>query len=466
MTPDRIAGSYRDPAGEVYVAGGRVLRTVNPVASERYTRMRDIGIIEQAMADGRVVGTRELPRSEWPEALASAAHVLEHEKIPYISYPYEWSFKQLKAAALLHLDLQLDLFKRGAVLSDASAYNVQFIGSRPVFIDVLSVTPYVSGQYWTAHRQFCEQFLNPLLLRALKGVPHNAWFRGALEGIQTADLASLLSLRDKLSWRVLSQVVLPAKLGRQALRDPNAAVERVRHVKAFPEAAYLGFLTQLRGWISSLRPRSGDDTVWQEYAVANTYARQEAAEKRNVIQAFVRKVAPQSLIDLGCNTGDYSVAALEAGAGHVVGFDFDNNAIDQAFERSKAGALAFLPLLLDAANPSPDQGWMQRERTGFGGRANADAVIALAFEHHLAIGKNIPLGQVVEWIVSLAPAGIIEFVEKSDETVQRMLALREDIFPGYTKEAFESALSSHARIEAATIISSGGRTLFEFSRNR
>ena len=466
MRLDRVAGSYRDPAGEVYFAEGRVLRTVNPVASAQYMQIRDAGILSQAISDGYVIGTQELARDEWPDELGAAAHVLEHDKVPYISYPYEWSFKQLKAAALLHLDLQLGLYERGAVLTDASAYNVQFIGARPVFIDVLSIAPYKPGQYWTAHRQFCEQFLNPLLLRALKGVPHNAWFRGSLEGIQTVDLASLLSFRNKLSWHVLTQVTLPARLTRQALRNPNAAVERVRGGRKFPEAAYRGFLTQLRGWIASLRPRAGDDTVWQEYAVANTYEQQEAAEKRKIVQSFVSKVGPQSLFDLGCNTGDYSIAALQAGAGRVVGFDFDNNAIDQAFERSQAEQLPFLPLLLDAANPSPEQGWMQRERDGFGERAKADAVIALAFEHHLAIGKNIPLDQVVDWIVNMAPVGIIEFVEKSDETVGRMLALREDIFPDYHKEAFEAALSSRAEITGKTVISSGGRTLYEFSRSR
>ncbi|MCF8493394.1 MAG: 50S ribosomal protein L11 methyltransferase [Sphingomonadaceae bacterium] len=465
VTLINVAGSYRDPAGRVYVADGRILRTVAPIASAQYEHIRDTGILSQVISEGYVVGTQELPRNDWPAGLSSAAYVLEHERVPYVSYPYEWSFSQLKAAALLHLDLQLNLFERGAVLTDASAYNVQFIGSRPVFIDVLSIVPYMPGQYWTAHRQFCEQFLNPLLLRALKGVPHNAWFRGSLEGIQTVDLASLLSFWNKLSWRVLTQVTLPAQLHRQALRNPKAAVGRVRGQRKFPEAGYRGFLTQLRGWIASLRPRSGDDTVWQEYAVANTYEQQEAAEKREVVQSFVSKIFPQTLLDLGCNTGDYSIAALQAGAGRVVGFDFDNNAIDKAFERSKAEQLPFLPLLLDAANPSPQQGWMQHERSGFGERAEADAVIALAFEHHLAIGKNIPLDQVVDWIVKMAPVGLVEFVEKSDETVGRMLALREDIFTSYHREAFEAALTSRAVITAKTLVSSGGRTIYEFARN-
>src|SRR5690606_22151701 len=138
--------------------------------------------------------------------------LIEHDRVPFISYPYEWSFSELKAAALHHLDLQIDLLKRDVVLSDATAYNVQFVGPDPVFIDLLSLRPYREGEFWQGHRQFCEQFLNPLILRSVLGVPHNAWFRGSLEGIPTLHLANMLPLRKRLSWNMLSQVVMPAKL--------------------------------------------------------------------------------------------------------------------------------------------------------------------------------------------------------------------------------------------------------------
>ncbi|MCH8816049.1 MAG: class I SAM-dependent methyltransferase, partial [Chloroflexi bacterium] len=89
----------------------------------------------------------------------------------------------LRRAALHYLDLHLDLLERNFTLSDASAYNIQFRGTRPVFIDVLSIRPYREGEYWTGYRQFCEQFLNPLLLVAVSGIPYQAWFRGNIEGI-------------------------------------------------------------------------------------------------------------------------------------------------------------------------------------------------------------------------------------------------------------------------------------------
>jgi ribosomal protein L11 methylase PrmA len=389
--------------------------------------------------------------------------VVEHPRLAFVSYPYEWSFRLLKAAALLHLDLHLAALDHGMTLSDASAYNVQFLGARPLFVDLLSLRRYREGEFWDGHSQFCHQFLNPLLLRALLGVSHNAWYRGALEGITTTELARVLPLRRKLSWNVFSQVVLQAKmqnLARGKSRSELAGTKR----KKLPPSAFRNMLTQLRGWIAGLEPLDREKSVWNDYAEANTYKSEEAQAKRRFVADFAAATRPGLLFDLGCNTGAYSEAALEAGAGRVIGFDFDQGALDQAFERARQKGLDFLPLHLDAANPSPDQGWRQQERAGFGRRAQADAIVALAFEHHLAIGRNLPLDQVLDWLIGLAPMGVIEFVQKTDSTVQQMLALREDIFADYSEAAFVAAIEKRARVVRSETISGEGRRLFWYDR--
>ncbi|WP_372841387.1 class I SAM-dependent methyltransferase [Phaeovulum sp.] len=456
----RLAGSYRDPKGQVLRVGARVLRTVQPVAREQYAFIRTL--MPEAEAAGFLVETTELPKDAWPEGTADAAFVLEHAVVPYVSYPYEWGFAQLQVAALHHLDFQIWLLERGAALSDATAYNVQFIGAKPVFIDLLSIIAYEEGSFWVGYRQFCEQFLNPLLLRACKGVAHNCWYRGALEGIATEDLAALLTMPEKLSPNVLTHVVLHARLQRRARENPDAALTRAKGSAKLSRNAYKGMLTGLRAWIARLRPRDGGATTWGEYAAHNSYRSEEAKAKADVIAEFVRRRAPASILDLGCNAGDYAVVALEAGASFALGFDFDQVAVDRAFHRAQNLGLAFLPLWLDAANASPNQGWRQAERDGFAERARADAVLALAFEHHLAIGKNIPLAEVVAWIVERAPCGLIEFVPKSDPTVQIMLTLREDIFGDYSEESFRAALEQVAQVVKKTTVSATGRSLYEY----
>jgi ribosomal protein L11 methylase PrmA len=457
-------GSFRDPSGHVFEYDDRIYRTVQEGARVAYETVRDRGVLDALVSAGTLAGAKELSRSEWPGDFPGAAYVIEHPRIPYVSYPYEWSFSQLQAAALHHLDMQIALFAQDVVLSDASAYNVQFVGPRPVFIDLLSLRPYREGEFWQGHRQFCEQFLNPLLLRALTGVSHNAWFRGRLEGIATADLAQLLPLRKRMSWNVYTQVLLQAQLERRALNAPDTAIEKAKGTRRLSRTAYAGILHQLRNWIARLQPADTGKTVWGEYDHTHTYSDEEVVAKKQAIRDFTAAVRPRRLVDLGCNTGDYSIAALEGGAEYVIGFDFDQKAVDLAFSRAATKDLRFLPLWLDAANPSPDQGWRQAERQGFGRRTKADAMIALAFEHHLAIGRNVPLPQVVDWLVSTAPTGIIEFVPKNDSTVQKMLALREDIFPDYTEEAFAQALQDRARIVSKRVVSGSGRTLFWYDR--
>lgn len=440
---------------------GSIFRAVAPVAANAYEAARDSHVFDDLIAAKRLVDLAEVDPERLGSENGTASYLLEHTRLPYISYPYEWSFSLLRDAALFHLDLHLDLLEKGFTLSDASAYNVQFNGPEPIFIDHLSIRPYQDGEFWIGHRQFCEQFLNPLVLRSIFGVPHNAWYRGNLEGIPVADLAKLLKLRHKLSWNVLSHIVLQNRFQQKA--QDREDVGEIKH-RRLPLAGYKALLQQLRSWIARLVPDKIGRTAWGDYATTNTYSTDEARQKQQFVGDFVKASTPTSVIDLGCNTGEYSKEALDSGAKRVLGFDFDQQALDSAHRRAKEQSLNFLPLFLDAKNPSPDQGWLQSERTGHTTRAKADAVLALAFEHHLAIAHNVPLDQVVGWITSFAPTGVIEFVPKADQTVQRMLSLRDDIFPDYTEEVFEAALAKYARTERKKVISESGRTLYAFNR--
>jgi ribosomal protein L11 methylase PrmA len=214
-----------------------------------------------------------------------------------------------------------------------------------------------------------------------------------------------------------------------------------------------------------MRPPS-EKTVWADYAGATSYSGDEATAKRGFVQDMAQAVKPALLFDLGCNTGDYSEAALDAGAASVVGFDFDHATLDRAFDRFDRSKRPFLPLWMDAANPSPSQGWAQAERAGLQQRARADALIALAFIHHIVIGRNVPLDMAVDWITGLAPIGVIEFPPKSDPMVQRLLALRADIFPDYTVETFLAVVGVRAQVVRTKRVSENGRLLVWYERPR
>ena len=468
MISDRAAndsldpGSFRDPSGRVLHYEGRVFRLVTDHGWESFSPVWASSLIGELAAEGLILplGDVEAGAAGNPD---DAVRVFEAEKLPFVSWPHEWPFSALKAAALLHLDLHLRALAWGFTLSDASAYNVQFRGSRPVFIDHLSLRPYVEGEIWAGHRQFCQQFLNPLVLASVVGVMPNAWYRGSQEGLPTADLARLIPWWRKFSWSLFMHVVMQARLERAAVADPRAVDTRAMSRARLPKSSLVNMLRGLRGWIDGMTPPGGA-TVWRDYAADNSYSPAEAANKKRLVAEMIAEVKPGLVLDLGCNSGDYSVAALDAGAGRVVGFDVDFGALEAAYGRSRDQKLNFLPLYFDAANPVPDQGWAQQERAGFAGRAQGDALLALALVHHLAIGRNIPLPRLVDWLIDRAPHGIIEFVPKEDAMVQALLALREDIFPDYTADAFLAAVCARATVVSDDQVSQSGRRLVRYTR--
>lgn len=406
---------------------------------------------------------KAIPRDVLEFLAGSHYQVMEHPALPFVSYPYEWPFTLLKRAALLHLDLQLELLDNGYTLIDGTAYNVQFADTRPVFIDTLSIVSYTEGDPWLGYQQFCTQFLNPLLLMASRRIGFHAWFRGALEGIGVPETAQLLPLCSKLSWGVLTHVLLHARL-LSSVDHRSRHKARENTIKGPSRVGLIGMLRGLRRLIGGLRPKGLDGTRWNDYADNNSYTNEEAAAKKRFIAEFTEKVHPSMLWDFGCNTGAFGEVALANGAERVIGFDFDLGALEKAVGRADARSLALLPLFLDATNPSPRQGWRQMERAGLSERANGDALLALAVLHHLVIGKNVPIFEAVNWLVGFAPSGVIEFVPKSDPMVRGMLAQRKDIFGDYDIGTFRNILSGHGRIVKEMPLSPDGRTLFVYAR--
>ena len=459
--PVAESGSFRDRRGRIFYMDDRVLRSVMPIARNDFDFVRATGLIDDLVSRGQLVAESIVNEPQLTAQCPDAELVLEHPRLPFISYPYEWSFSALKAAALLHLDIQIAALDKGVTLTDASAYNVQFRGAAPVFIDHLSFREYEDGEFWAGHRQFCEQFINPLLLQSVLGVPHNAWYRGALDGIGVEELARVLPWRSRFSWNVLTNVFLQARLQKSPASSDAARKAATRRL---PRLGFEQMLRGLRKWLAGLEPAARNKSVWQDYATDNSYADEEAARKRQFVASFVAAVKPPLMLDIGCNTGDYSELALQSGAEYVVGFDFDPGALEQGMRRAQNRQLDFLPLHLDACNPSPEQGWLQTERRGFLQRANGDAMLALALIHHLAIARNTPLDQTVDWLVARAPVGVIEFVPREDAMVQRLLQLREDLFDDYEPSVFEALLADRAKIYKSEQVAESGRTLYWYDR--
>ena len=248
-------GSYRDPSNRIFEYDGEIFRAIYGTGEKNYLNIKKSGIIEELISKEFLIHTEEVDKNNllYKESeLSNVNYILKHKKIPFISYPYEWCFEQLKTAAIFHLELQIFLLKKNFVLKDASAFNIQFIGNKPVFIDFTSIEQYVEGEYWKGYKQFCENFLNPIILTSKKQVPFNYFFRSNLEGINSKYLSNLLSLSDKFSLNVYTHVILQAKYEDKVINDEKVVIKKFKNLKKFPKKNYMSLLLMLRNWISKI----------------------------------------------------------------------------------------------------------------------------------------------------------------------------------------------------------------------
>ena len=454
-----LDSSFRDPSGFVFTRSGVLYRQVNRVFANEFEAVTGSGLYDELSRQGLLIPHQ--PVSLSLAATDEAAAVIRPEPIGFISYPYEWCFGQLRDAALLTLDIQERALIRGITLRDASAYNIQFHGGRPIFIDTLSFEPRKEGAAWAAYRQFCEHFVVPLALMSRVDVRLGALLRAGLEGIPL-DLGS--RLLGGSSWRSLG-LLFHVRLHAMAQRRyRDSAAPAPTTAKRVTVQSLIGLVQSLRGLVAGLSWQA-QGTEWADYTSDNNYTTQATASKRELVTGMLRGRGIQTVWDLGANTGEYSRAA-RAEAGQVIAFDVDPAAVERNYRRVRAeNEPTILPLLMDLTNPSPALGWGHRERLSLEQRGPADALLALALVHHLAIGHNVPLGRVAETFARLGRHLIIEFVPKEDSQVQRMLRSRPDIFPDYTREGFESAFRAWFRIEDAQPVAGSERRLYFMTRD-
>jgi SAM-dependent methyltransferase len=452
----REASSFRDRNGSVFYRDGRVFRTLSPRALDNWRRLQETRFFVEHVAAGTIVGTRTADG----EALAGeAAGLVEHDRVPFVSYPYEWTFGMLKDAALLHLELMREALAADFTLKDSSAYNVQWRGVHPVFIDVPSFEPLAPGEPWVGYRQFCELFLYPLMLQAYKGIDFRPWLRGRIDGIPAEEMHRLMSGRDLLRRGVMLHVVAQSALQRRY----SGSGRNVRGALAdagFGKALIQNNVEKLARLIRGLSPAQ-KSTEWSEYDRTHSYDEAEHEAKA----AFVRRAAEtrrwKLAWDLGCNTGTFS-RIVAPHADYVVAMDADWMAIEHLYRRERAGSASrkLLPLVVNLADASPSQGWRGIERKDLAARGRPELTLCLALVHHVVITANIPVADFIGWLAELGTALVIEFVGRDDEMVQALLANREDQYDDYHPENFRRLLAEKFEVRAEEPLKGGKRRIF------
>ncbi len=453
-------GSFRDRSARVFIQDGEVLRGLNERALDQWNALSATAFFRRFVAEGGLIPTERLDPSQHPLAASAGewAAVLRHDTIPFVSYPYEWSFGMLRDAALLQLDLLIAALDEGMTLKDASAYNVQWRGAKPVFVDIASFERRPAGEPWIGYRQFCQLFLYPLLLTAYRDIPFHPWLRGSLEGIEPESCLNALGLGARLRPGVLSHVYLQAR-AQSAYGATRRDVKADLRAAGFDSRLIKANAARLRKLIAGLAWKRGRST-WSEYTKCGHYEAADAEAKRRFVGKAAAAGGRRLVWDLGCNTGAFSRIAAEH-APHVVAIDADHLAIERLYQALKAeGNTRILPLVGNLADPSPDLGWRNRERKRLAARGRPDLVLALALIHHVVIGANIPLGEFVDWLADFGADIVIEFVTREDPMVEVLLRNKEDQYADYQLDVFERCLLSRCEVLEREPLGSGTRVMY------
>ncbi len=453
--------SFKDPSGHVYMGENHVYRTVNNCYKQDWALLDKQVFFKELVEEGKVIPFTVIENSELFAEDPNVFLVLQSEKLPFISYPYEWSFSQLKEAALLTLELQKRALENGFILKDASAFNVQFHNNKPIFIDLLSFEKLTEGQTWQAYGQFCQHFLAPLALMAKSDIRWGLISKLWLDGIPL-DLASkLLPKKTYLSLALYLHIHLHAKM-KLKHSDSRKSLEMIK--KAKMTLAQLKELTNsLIDLVSKLKLKK-QNTEWSDYYNDTNYSEDSRQIKIQAIENIAKKYTGKLAIDLGANNGFFS-KLLCPSFDLVLACDIDPLAVEQNFHNFNEKNM--LPLVLDFTNPSPGIGFGGIEREAFHLRCKADLALSLALIHHLRISGNLPFNKIAQYHAELLNKDgilVIEFIEKNDSQIKRLLSTRDDVFADYSKDNFIKQFSDLFSLLEEFPIQGTNRILFTFKK--
>ena len=446
--------SYRDTSGFVFKQDGTVYRYIHPRYEAHYVQLMGSGLYDELVKRKQLIAHSEI--SDTAGFGFTDGSVLLPEQIPFISYPYEWSFDMYKDAAILTLQIAITSLQKGMILKDATPFNIQFHNGKPIFIDTLSFENYEEGKPWIAYRQFCECFLSPLLLMHYCHPDCAKLFTIYPNGIPMQVLVRLLPKRSKWNMNTFLHVHLQVKFSGRQKQKPDKA-------NNFSKQKLELLLKGLESFVQKISVKKVK-TTWDDYYSDTILGNDYLQAKTALVKSFINEIKFKTVIDLGANDGHFSL--LFGDDKEVIATDADANCINELYLNiKKENKTNVLPLVNNITTPSPAIGWNNAERESITERLKADLVLALALVHHLAIANNVPLGLIANWLQPMGEHLILEFVPKSDEKVKQLLQHRTDIFDDYTLEYFKSIFSDKYQILKEEKVGNTQRILFLLKRN-
>ena len=435
--------SYVDPHGRLFDAEGGLYRGIYPEYSDRFRSLLGSESFKNLIKRKKLVKTTESELTSDTFDL-----ILEHQRLPYVTYCVEWPAEMLRDAGILTLDICLSLIEDDWCLQDAHPWNVLFEGVKPRYVDVGSIRPLADegSLLWIAYQQFCQFFLFPLYLysKGFEEVARPQLYRFK-EGVSYELCSKVLPLKSKL-WtpQILAHLEMPLKASRLVKKAGKEKGLREREKVKIPDKnARRQFFTSLRADIERI-PLSIQDSTWSDYYDEFPDFETEEAwnTKQKTVARILERLKPTEVIDVACNRGWYALLAAHRGS-RVLAFDFDASCVSQLYNEVSRRKVDVQPLVMDLLNPTPAFGWRNRQYPSAIQRLEAELVFAFAVVHHLVISQWQNFERVVDLLTDFTSRYLlVEFVPLGDDKGEEILthsAIESTEF--YTLDNFKKALS-------------------------
>jgi ribosomal protein L11 methylase PrmA len=461
MSYSQHESSFRDNDSVILKKNNEIIRVIYDSYKQHYEAFEGSGFMDELINNHKLISHKDINNQKNTfENSDKIYRIIKPKFIPFISYPYEWCFSQYKQAALLTLSIQLSALQKGLTLKDASAFNVQFLDGKPIFIDTTSIEIYEEGKPWVAYKQFCQHFLAPLLLYKYGNPDLVKLFWSNIDGLPLDEISKVLPFKTRFNFFVWTHIHYHAKLELKYNSSNSIKSKKIHLSKSRLEA----FIQFLQSGIENLElPKS--KTEWSDYYDTFSYSKDMFEQKKILVKNYLSICGSNTVLDIGCNDGEFSLIASQY-AKQVVSVDFDYLVIENLFNIVQNKKITNItPLILDISNPSPAIGWANTERLSFYNRTKYDTILALAVIHHLAIGNNVPIQKIAELFASLCKNLIIEFVPKSDQQTQKLLVTKKDVFNHYTLEEFQIQFRKYFTINAFEQLEGSERILFFMNKH-
>ena len=462
--------SYKDTAARVVLEKGIYYRYIFNEYQAEYDHLMHSGLYKALTEKGLMITHQEVEQSQ-----SNFYKKLHPHQIPFQSYPFEWSYGQWRKVLYAYLQINKIALAHGMILKDATPYNFYFEGGRAILLDTSSFDFFKEGDPWIAYRQFCSEMLSPLALMHYNGQRWAKITQSHLRGMPLNFVSKQLPLKSWLNMTCLLHIHLHGKYAtndseNSSLRNSNKkgfekTEKLVDKQKGFSKEKIVSLMKMLQSTVVNWKKPFAFEKHWIDYyqkdIASDKYLEYKEAVIKDCLTQLTNQNKVHSILDLGANTGRFSLIASEY-ADKVIALEYDDicvDAIDKAIVSSKKNNIYCLRM--DLAETTPNMGVLEKEYSSIYTRARSSMVMGLALIHHLFISNQFNFDQIASMFNEFSERQvIIEYIPITDEKVQFLMKDKQREYAYYTEEGFTKALEQYFQIKERIQLEGSERILY------